>query len=144
MGRIINGIKHICVFNDVSLRNRSLEDNVYFTVRDIFFNCNSPDDCMRSCEYNSELSGNIMYEDRTDFFEYTDMLHEECGIKRILSWFERFTPEYFEFIDGEKEIMEEGYIVFDDWWASFNELKRMLREEYVKIMILDVRSEDLF
>lgn len=131
MGRIINGIKHICAFNEDDLKKKSLEDNLYFTLRDIFWNCDSPDVCVKSCEYNSELSGSITYEERTDSFKYTNMLEQQTELLKILSWLERFTPAYFEFIELEDENKEE-YIVFDDWWKHFKELIQLLREKYEK------------
>ena len=40
-GRIINGNKYICLHNNNEFKNISLEDNVYFTMRDIFLNGDS-------------------------------------------------------------------------------------------------------
>jgi len=44
-GRIINGIKYIELLNDNNLKNKSFEDCVYFTLRDIFWNVDARD-CM--------------------------------------------------------------------------------------------------
>jgi hypothetical protein len=35
-GRLIEGIRYIGLMNDNSFKSKSLEDNVYFTLRDIF------------------------------------------------------------------------------------------------------------
>ena len=38
MGILSNGIKYVELMNDNELKNKSLEDNVYHTLRDIFAN----------------------------------------------------------------------------------------------------------
>lgn len=128
MGRIINGIKHMCVFNNDDFKKKSLEDNVYFTLIDIFWNSDSADVCMTSNKYNSELTGNISYEDRSESFQYTNMLQQPNEVEQILRWLDRFTPAYFEFTELEDET-EEEYIAFDDWWRHFKELIKLLREK---------------
>ena len=46
--RIINNIKYIHLSNENHLKNKSLEDNVYFTLRDIFYNISGFDYCMEA------------------------------------------------------------------------------------------------
>ena len=125
MGRIVNGIKHMCVLHDDNFKKKSLEDNVYFTLLDIFWNCDSADVCMISNKFNTELTGNVSYEDRTDSFQYTKMLQQP---NEIISWLDRITPAYFEFMEVDFETVEE-YILFDDWWKHFKELIQILKNQ---------------
>ena len=45
-GRIINGIKYIYLINDNEFKKKSLYDNIYFTLRDIFANADLADTFM--------------------------------------------------------------------------------------------------
>ena len=42
-GKIIDGVKYILLYNENYPKNKSLEDNVYFTLRDIFCNADIND-----------------------------------------------------------------------------------------------------
>ena len=66
--RIINGIKYLQHFNDNNLKSLSLEDNVYFTLRDIFINMAELQYIMEANVFNNQISGSICYEDRKSNF----------------------------------------------------------------------------
>lgn len=135
MGKIINEIKHMYMNDDNNLKKKSLEDNVYFTLRDIFWNSNSVDVSMIANEYSSKLTRIIIYEERIDSFQYTNILYRKKEIEKLLKWLHRITPVWFEILeleDGEK-IIKKDYMAFDDWWKQFEELRELLREHYEKI-----------
>jgi hypothetical protein len=74
-GRLIDGIRYIGLMNDNSFKRKSLEDNVYFTLRDIFWN-GEVDDLMTANHFNGILTNNICYEDRSKNFNYANILYD--------------------------------------------------------------------
>ena len=59
---IYNGKKYIKLCNDHQLKFLSLEDNVYFLLRDVFLNISGIDYVMEANSFNCTLSGRIFYE----------------------------------------------------------------------------------
>ena len=121
-GKRINGIEYIHLFNCNDFKKNSLYDNLYLTLKEIFWNANSADVSMQANSYNYMLT-NINFEDvpKDEF-------------RKILELLNRITYEkgWFEFIDLEEgeEINEEEYIRFDIWWQQFEELRVMLNKYY--------------
>ena len=81
-GRLINGIKYMYVHNDIDFKKKSLNDNLYFTLRDVFWNTSSPDVCSLANCYNSMLSDNISFKERTNAFQYTNLLDQKNELKK--------------------------------------------------------------
>jgi hypothetical protein len=81
--RIFNNIKYLQLANENHLKNKSLEDNVYFTLRDIFANVSGLDYCMEANGFNTKLTNGISYEERTIDFTYIKKLQSgrfaSCG-----------------------------------------------------------------
>lgn len=131
-GLLIQGIKYIHLCNDNNFKKKSLYDNVYFTLRDIFVNADSHDTCMEANLYNIQLTGGITFEDRTEGFQYQNMLHQKDYVQRLQSWLEYFNIYYFEFVEPkeDEQIDMKEYIKFDDWWVQFEELRKLIDEQY--------------
>lgn len=135
MGRIVNGTKQMFMSIDNNLKKKSLEDNLYFTLIDIFWNASSSCDSMMANGYGAILSGNIDHRQRTDDFQYTNILNEKDKTLKVLRWIERIYPEWFEFWEtNSSEDNESKYMDFNDWWKQFEELKQLLREQYNKLL----------
>lgn len=125
-GRLINGIKHMYINDDNDFKKKSFEDNVYFTLRDIFWNAGSPDTCYQANDFNISLTGRIYFEERTDKFEYTNVLYEKYYVERLQRRLKRFNHYYFEFEEPDEEIDMDKYMKFDDWWFQFEELRNLI------------------
>ena len=134
-GRLINGVKHIYINDDNDLKKKSLYDNVYFTLRDIFWNCDSQDTCIQANYFNGCLTNNICFEERTEKFQYSNELHQTDYVERLQRWLKRFNPNYFEFLELEEgeEIEDEAYMKFDDWWVQFINLRQLIDQQYEKL-----------
>ena len=117
---------------DNNFKKKSFEDNVYFTLRDIFWNVESPDVCYQANDFNISLTGGIYYEERTDKFKYTNVLYEKDYVERLQRWLKRFDHYYFEFEEQNKKIDIDKYMKFDDWWVQFEELRNLIDEQYEK------------
>ena len=133
--RIINGIKYFQHCNDNNIKSLSLEDNVYFTLRELFYNMYELDYIMEANVFNNEISGSICYEDRKSDFKYRNALNDKLFVDRLNKWLNQIKKTDFEFEEPyDKADDEEKYwyydmkllIKFDDWWSQFEELKVLI------------------
>lgn len=134
MGVLYNGKLYIQLFNPNEFKKKSFNDNVYFTLRDIFLNADC-EECIIANNFNGELTNHIPLEERTDTFEYTDVLHQKTYCKSLLDFLQYLTRNCFYFdkledyledvemeeADFRKEINKK-YMEFDDWWVQFQAL----------------------
>ena len=142
MGKIINGIKYMCIHDVDEYKKKSLNDQFYFTLRDIFWNTDSFDVMMIINNFNHMLTDGISFDSRTNTFQYTNILYQKTELKKILRFLNRIKQTgWFEFIESKdkdeyedkEESIDEEYILFDDWWKQFEELRNLLKEQYEKI-----------
>jgi|688.fasta_scaffold32362_4 hypothetical protein len=146
-GRLIDGIRYIGLMNDNSFKRKSLEDNVYFTLRDIFWN-GEVDDLMTANHFNGILTNNICYEDRSKNFNYANILYdyESDYTKKLYNWLSLITgyklnskpngwkDSIFEFreVEEDDEIDMTQYMKYDDWWEQLQELIKKLEDQLEK------------
>jgi hypothetical protein len=159
--RLISGTKYLKLHNPNEFKQKSLEDNVYFTLRDIFLNYGIVDYVMRSNYFNSELSSNISFEERDIDFKYTDNLMDEKYLTNLIKFFKSIYPSEFEFETPEQywnkdkntnEYKQElewyynvdinNYIKLNDWMEQFNELIKELEIRLEKVKLWT--QEDLY
>ena len=95
-GRIINGFKYIRLMNSNNFKFNTLNDNVYFTLRDIFANADSADTVMEANDFNSRLTGDVLFEDRTIDFVYTNVLEQKYFVEKLLLWLKYFNIHFFQ------------------------------------------------
>jgi hypothetical protein len=133
--RIFDDIKYLQLANENYLKYKSLEDNVYFTLRDIFANVSGLDYCMEANGFNSKLTNGIYYEERTKDFTYTDVLNDKIYIKNLSNWLSYIKKCDFEFEaiadDADTEEKElycdtRNLFKFDNWWVQFEELRILI------------------
>lgn len=142
-GRLINGVKYIHLMNDNEFKKKSLYDNVYFTLRDIFANADSADTIMEANYFNGRLTNDICFEERTERFQYSNELHQKYYVERLQRWLKSFDIHDFEFIEPEEDedIDMKEYMKWDDWWVQFIELRKLIDEQYEKCCIWE--EEDI-
>ena len=119
-----------------ALKTHSLEDNVYFTVRDIFMNAESPDLCIECNYFNAQLTQGISYEDRpaNQTFTYTNDLQDKAFVKELLQWLAGIRPNRdFFFTDSTLE-KENDYISLDQWNEDFVMLKVSLSARLLELL----------
>ena len=142
MGKLINGIKYMCIHDVDEYKKKSLNDQFYFTLRDIFWNTDSFDVMMIINNFNHMLTDGISFDSRTNTFQYTNILYQKTELKKILRFLNRIKQTgWFEFIESKdkdeyedkEESIDEEYILFDDWWKQFEELRKLLKEQYKKM-----------
>ena len=138
--RIINGIKYLQVHNDNNFKKLTLEDNVYFTLRDVFTNISEFQYIMEANEFNNELTGSVYNEDRKSDFKYTDALYNKLFVDRLNKWLSAITQKdfVFNYEPDDKADDEEKFwyydmnrlIRFDDWWVQFEDLKIQIKNRF--------------
>ncbi len=157
MGIIYNGTKYIQITYQNWKKSLSLEDNIYFTLRDVFANtfiCSDKNiiDIDEGVALSGQLTNDICYEDRTEEFKYTDVLQEKTFVSSLLTWLDTIEPDRdFDFSDEVNEFEEENkvivkenhcitidetkfegyvfnYIALDAWWEHLHDLKETLNK----------------
>lgn len=137
-----NGIKYMCILNDNNLKQKSIEDNVYFTLRDIFLNVEKSDICDQVNYYNGMLTNQIHYEDRTDEFKYVNSMYEIHYVKKISKWLDIITRDWFSFNELKMQPDDPSlYVEFDEWWKQFEETKKTIKDRCDKLT--DWEEEDV-
>jgi len=134
--RIFNNIKYLQLVNENHLKNQSLEDNVYFTLRDIFNNISGLDFCIEANRFNKILTNGISYEERTKDFTYTNSLNNKTYICELSKWLLSIDKTDFEFEAMNENDADEkewyfdtkNLFKFDDWWLQFEELQTLIRK----------------
>lgn len=130
---------YITLCNNNEFKALSLNDNVYFTMRDIFINCVNVDVALFANVINGELSGNISYEERTSEFKYSNMLNNKKDVKEILNLLESLNNSDFCNKNSDKlELIDSEYttkysyklLEFDIWFEQLKTLITNLREHY--------------
>ena len=127
--RIFNNIKYLQLANENHLKSKSLEDNVYFTLRDIFNNVSGFDNCMEANVFNDALTNGISYQERTDDFAYTNVLNDKKYIYRLSEWLSLIHKSEFEFeaLNYDATALEKEKVwyydtinlfPFEDWWLQ--------------------------
>ena len=123
--------------NDNGLKTKSLADNIYFTLKDIFLNISLEFKMYEANELNGQLTNNIKYEERGLNFKYVEL--DGDFIKNILDFLNSIEPNDFEinYESVEDELDEttilSEYINFDIWWKQLDELKQILSNIKIKI-----------
>ena len=133
--RVFDGIQYLQLMNENNCKMNSLEDNVYFTLRDIFANISGADYCMEANGFNSKLTNDISYDKRTIDFTYSNVLNDKIYIKQLSRWLSYINKSDFRFdeMNADADTEEKQWYFdtmhlfkFDDWWLQFEELKLLI------------------
>lgn len=159
MGIIFNGIKYIHLHNEHKFKLLSLEDNVYFTLRDIVLNVLDGGYVFEANEYNGGLTNNIRFEQCNETFKYTDDLQRKSVLKSLCKWLtELVYEECYDFNDYENGELDEvtkvisidhpfltlhikndrldyenNYIKYDVWREHLQNLLLLLDSRYIEL-----------
>ncbi len=123
-GVIINGIKYVETMNKNDLKKRSLEDNIYFTLRDIFWNCDDPRDCDLANHFNRILTNNVSYDEVNDIVNYTDVVRDSNSkfVNELYNYLNNFKKTRMYFSEDNISENLDQLIKLDDWWEQFEHL----------------------
>ncbi len=131
-GIIVDGVKYLCLMypSDQQKKKASLNDNIYYTLRDIFFNANSSNTTEIANDFNGQLTGNVEFIQKPDNFEYPNILEDIEFVTKLHNWLSKINQYWFEFNEIEEVdkyyIDMRCYIKFDDWMKDFTNLVELL------------------
>jgi hypothetical protein len=125
-GRIINGIKYIGLIDSNDLKKQSIEHNIYFTLRDIFWNGEEHD-----CYMSNHLNGLLLVNQNSYSFGLNKLTYSFA--RKLYNYLNNFNENRIYFTDKEmEENTDSEYILFDDWWENFQALVQNLNEFIIK------------
>jgi len=106
-------LEFIELYNDKYLKTLSLEDETYFTMRDLFWNAEFRYTFITNI-FNPLLSNNIYYEDRTINFTYTNVLYNLNYIRKLHLYIQAITPADIRYnCKYLRDIIKEGKTMDD-------------------------------
>lgn len=139
-GKSIEGVKHMCLMESNCLKFKSLEDNLYFTLRDIFWNAKD-ETALKSHHFYSLLAGNVRLEDRTIDFKYSSILNEHSGeyIEDVCCFFQDCLENKVFVFDGDNywsnnDHNPEEYMPFSDWRCQLIKLINLLNAKLNEVV----------
>lgn len=129
-----NGINYLRLFHPNDWKQKSLEDNIYFTIRDIFQNIDDFQFAMEANMFNDTLTNGVSYEERTDDFTYSNILNEDFSfVCKLLEWLSYICEYYFDFDEVVEDTIDlDKYITFEAWISQLDILKELLDEKLTK------------
>jgi hypothetical protein len=136
-GIIINNVKYIYVHEKNELKHKSLENNVYFTLRDISRNASNSFICFQVNEFNDALTGGIYLDDRIETFNYTNALQDKEYVEKLIAWLNRVNEDWFAFLELEEsydykngKISMCKYIQWEIWFVQLKQFIQSLIVHY--------------
>lgn len=142
-GKLINNIRYVRLMDPNSYKSKSLEDNIYFTLRDVFWNGDAQQ-CETANRFNNLLANGVSFDLRDKDFKYSNVLYDWNSnvAQNLYDWMYNMSRDeehskdgMFQFSelnkddneDDDEEIIE-MYMKYDDWWEQFLDLRSKLRE----------------
>ena len=115
---IMNGVKYMSLLDDNELKLKSLNDWVYYTLRDIFWNVYEERHIMKASELNETLIING---------KYTDALNEPPFLNKLYAFLMSIDDAYFKFSDSHFN-GGESYMEYSLWWKQYKDLCKKIGE----------------
>lgn len=106
--------------DDNKLKFNSFNDNVYYTLRDIFWNCGDT--------IVMDLATNL-YEKLLDG---TKVLENVTYLKELYYFLSKLKDSYFYFENNKKQDAE-VYIEFDVWYKQLQDLIQLVGEKLIRL-----------
>jgi hypothetical protein len=137
----IDDICYVRFYKGNELKTNSLEDNVYFTLRDIFGLHDDFNFALQSNYLNHELTGGICYEERDEIFKYANSLNEIEYLTKLIRFLKYIYMEDFTFEKvNDNDLIEQKinlntFILFKDWFQNLKNLIKLLKNKLLDINI---------
>lgn len=126
-GVTIDNIKYISIMDDDNnLKFTSFNNRVYYTLRDIFWNCEDT----RTMDLATSLNKKLI-----DDIGYTNVLEDVTYLKELYNFLSKLKESYFYFGYNKKQD-DEVYIEFDIWFIQLQELVQLVNEKITLYSII--------
>ncbi len=139
-------LEFIELYNDKYLKTLSLEDETYFTMRDLFWNADGGYAYYGNV-FNPILSDNITYENRNINFTYTNLLYNLNFVRNLHNFIQIIIPSdvrknnrYLKDIINEGKTIDDcfdkdEYMLFDEWWEDFEKFREKIAARYEELRL---------
>jgi hypothetical protein len=138
---------YIKLMNKHEMKFQSFEDNVYFTLRDIFLNATEFTDIGSANSFNHLLTNGIYFGDRDLSFQYTNVLSNKKFVEKLIKWLKTLHESSFDFIQFKKEFDNNKYglichieefnpdefLESNIWFDHFNDFKTKLNQLFLTL-----------
>ena len=119
-GITIDNIKYISIMDDDNnLKFTSFNNRVYYTLRDIFWNCEDT----RIMDLANELFKKLM-----DDNGYLNVLEDYTYLSELYNFLSKLKDSDFYFENNKKQD-DEVYLEFDIWYKQLQELVNLISEK---------------
>lgn len=138
MSTLDDSKEYIILYHDHSFKLKSLEDNIYFTLRDMFLNLEDIHNVFDVNDFNSILTDGICYEEREDTFTYANVLQDKNYVDSLSKWLSTITQKdlnintmceeriLYNSINIDIDISR--YMPFEEWWQHFENLRLQINK----------------
>jgi len=130
MGIIYNDIRYLNITYDNNSKQNSLEDNVYFTLKDIFCNIKNARMAIEINIFMDILTNGVCLEKRGNKFRYSKILMNKIFVNELKNFLGSILRCDFEFDTIYRNTSLKDYISFGKWNNQLNELIDTLHELY--------------
>jgi hypothetical protein len=127
---IYKDVKFIKTMDNNDLKKKSLEDTVYFTLRDILFNVEEPALILEATIFMDTLTKGICLENRKENFRYSKILENKTFVFELYVWLFSLLKSNFIFETNYHAVALDGFMLFDKWIDQLNELIEEIDELY--------------
>ena len=123
-------MEYISIGSDNNLKTLSLEDNLYYTLEDIFINADTSDLCTYAAYYMDELKEGCYYKSKMMNKKYTDCLNNKEFVSSLLNRVIKYLmPNHLQYDKENDEIYEK--MDKNEWWKQFEELRKQLKQHFL-------------
>lgn len=123
-GVTIDSIKYIYITDDDNnLKFQSFNNRVYYTLKDIVWNCEDA----RIMDLATSLNKKLIYD-----IGYTNVLEDVTYLKELYNFLSKLKDCDFYFGYTKKQD-DEIYIEFDIWYKELQELQQLISEKLIHL-----------
>lgn len=126
-----NGVKYMEIINNRELKLKSLEDNLFCKLNDIYFNIDNLDYTEEADYFNLILTNGITFPQRTESFHYSNIIHNKLYLREIIKFLKNISESdfYFDIIQPYEFITLDDYLEFNIWIKELNDLVSILESK---------------
>lgn len=115
----VNGVKYISLLDNNDLKLTSLNNWVYYTLRDVFWNADE-----YYCIKANDLNSLLVYK-KKDTIEYTNILDDVKFVRKLYEFLKSLNETAFHFVKKTFK-PNQNYIEYQIWWKQLQELKKQI------------------
>ena len=123
-----DGKKYMEIINNKDLKYKSLEDNLYCKLNDIYFNIDNLEDTEEADYFSIILTNGITFPERNPLFQYSNIIKNKLYLREIIRFLKKISESdfYFEKYQIYDLLDLDEYLEFDIWFQEIKDLVNLL------------------